>query len=68
MQELLVVSAHQSGTVQPVFEAAAASLSDEDGNTDHCHVMLLPSPTTTKDFQKTSVFETEIKTIPSSRL
>ena len=53
MQELLVVSnhAHQSGTVQPVSEAAAASLSDEDGNTDHRHVTLLPSPITTKDFQ-----------------
>ena len=55
MQELLVVSseqgAHQSRTVQPVFEAAAASLSDEDGNTDHRHVTLLPSTTTTKDFQ-----------------
>ena len=53
MQELLVVSnhAHQSRTVQPVSEAAAASLSDEDGNTDHRHVTLLPSPITTKEFQ-----------------
>ena len=55
MQELLVVSnqnhAHQSGTVQPVFEAAASSLSDEDGNTDHRHVTLLASPIATKDFQ-----------------
>ena len=55
MQELLVVSseqgAHQSRTVEPVFEAAAAIPSDEDGNTDHRHVTLLPSATTTKDFQ-----------------
>ena len=54
MQEWLVASEQpcppeQNG--QTGFRTTAASLSDEDGNTDHHHVTLLPSTTTTKDFQ-----------------